>query len=77
MPKRPVARWEAKGGKRFVQLYHDVLGYSYETENGGGTLRPMPDDQAAIQYMERPWGAYGGGPVTVLKSDFPSTRRVN
>ncbi len=78
--KRKIARWEAKGGKQYLELYHDTNAagpyYSYEGNDCGGTLPRQENDEAAIAYMERPWGRGGAGPVTVLRSDFPSTKRV-
>jgi hypothetical protein len=73
---RIIARWEAKGGRRYLVLYVGDLGYFYRGDGCGGGLPAMPNDDAAIEYMERPWGQGGAGPVTVLRSDFPSVRRV-
>lgn len=76
MEKIEVARWEAKGGKRFITLLRDDLGYTYRTnDSGGGNMGVFPNDEAAIAAMEAPWGPRVG-PVTVLTSDFPSTKRV-
>lgn len=73
---RSVARWEAKGGKRFVELFHEGgTSYSYKTDNGGGTGFAFANDVEAIKGMEAPWGPHTG-PVTVLREDFISTKRV-
>lgn len=74
--KRNVARWEVKGGKDFLQLQEENGHYTYTGPTSGGSLPALPNDEAAIAYMERPWGNGGAGPVTVLKSDRPSTKRV-
>lgn len=72
-----IARWAAGGGKRYIELSrHSSGGYSYRGAHSGGCLPAMPDDAAAVAYMERPWGSGGAGPVTVLKADFKSVRRV-
>lgn len=71
--KRLVARWEAKGGKRWLELYHDEFGYSYKFDNGGGGLGSwIPNDDAAIEVMSKP----GNGSLWAMKMDFPSTRLV-
>lgn len=72
-----VARWEAAKGKRFVELRRESDGtYSYKTDGGGGAGFSFASDADAIAWAEKPWGPGGAGPVTVLKSDFPSVRRV-
>ena len=73
--ERLVARWEAKGGKRFVALYRSPTGYHYQADHGGGVCAAFRDDIEAIAAMTKPWGR-DTGPVTVLASDFPSTKRV-
>jgi hypothetical protein len=76
---RTVAEWKTKG-KDFIRLEYstNVHGgyYRYTSNYGGGTLPVMADDKAAIEYMERPWGHGGAGPVTVLLSDRSSLKRV-
>lgn len=67
--KRLVARWEVRGGKRFLELYADEWGYTYTGEDCGGNLGAMTGDAGAIDKME-------AGPVAVLRSDFPSVKRV-
>ena len=68
---RVVARWKAKGGKRWVELYQDSHGYGYKSDNGGGYLGNLGSDDAAVDRMQNVYG-----PVTALKSDFPSTKRT-
>lgn len=75
MNKRIVARWQTRG-KDWLELYHDGAGYSYSGKSCGGTLGAQPDDTAAIAWMERPWGLFGAGPVTVHKADKPTMKRV-
>jgi len=72
--RQEIARWEAKGGKRFVQLYREGDFFFYETDSGGGNVGAS-SEAAAVEAMSAPWGPTVG-PVTVLTSDFPSTRRV-
>jgi hypothetical protein len=72
--RRDIARWEARSGKRFVQLYREGDFYFYETDAGGGSVGARTDEEA-VAAMTAPWGPTVG-PVTVLTSDFPSTRRV-
>jgi hypothetical protein len=71
---RKVARGEAKGGKRWLALYAADDGYHYRMNDGSGWLAAN-DDADALDRMIAPWGP-NTGPVTVLLSDFPSTRRV-
>ena len=81
-----IAKWEAKGGKRFVELHYDGLlntaagpmhNYHYKTDNGGGGLGPeINNHRDAMLAMTNPWGSKYVGQVTILKSDFPSTKRV-
>ena len=73
--ERIVARWEARGGKRFVELYHDGRCYCYRMERDMGVGYSFKNDQEAIEAMEAPWGPHVG-PVTVLKEDFPTTKRI-
>ena len=72
MEKRIVARWEAKGGKRWLELYADATGYGYSGDGCGGNLGALASDADAIAQMEHP--AYGA--VTCLRLDFSSTRRT-
>lgn len=73
---KQIARWEAKGGKRWIALYKDEQGYTYKGDSQGGVLSYQENDANAIAKMEQPWGTGGAGAVTVLKSDFPSVTRV-
>jgi hypothetical protein len=73
---RVVARWETKGGKRWIQLEYHKGCYQYSCDNGGGVLPKHNSDKSAIAYMEEPWDRFGAGPVTLLQMDFPSVRKV-
>ncbi len=70
--RRVVARWEAKGGKRWIELYQDSHGYGYDSDNGGGYLGNLGSDENAIARMEH----LSYGSAASLKADFPSTRRT-
>lgn len=70
--KTIIARWEAKGGKRYIELYRDEFGYGYRGDRCGGNLGALATDADAIAQAEHP--VYGV--VTSLKADFPSTRRL-
>lgn len=70
-----VARWETRGHD-WLSLRRNGASYSYVGNGCGGTLPFMPDDNAAVEWMERPWGKGGAGPVTVLRDDRPSLKRV-
>lgn len=74
MNKRLVARWQTKGND-YLNLFASTTGYYYEGKDCGGNLPTLPNDDAAIAWMERPWNG-GAGPVTVLKTDRPSLQRV-
>jgi len=69
-----VARWETKGND-WLELHRDASGYTYAGRDCGGVLPSMASDAEAIAWMERDWGR-GAGPVTVLRSDRRSLRRV-
>jgi len=71
--KRVVARWEAKGGKRFIELFEENSVYGYTGDGCGGNIGFFGNDDAAIARMEHP--SYGA--VTCLKADFPSTKRIS
>ena len=80
--RRVVARWQTRG-KDFLELYASqseqfgtVYGY---TGNfcGGGLPLTIKTDEAAITWMDNPWGHPDGtGQCTVLRSDRKSLRRV-
>lgn len=72
---RVVAKWEANRGKQFLVLLCDEIGYTYKTLNGGGNLGKLANDQQAIERVLRPWGRDTGA-VTILRSDYPSVKRV-
>ena len=74
MIKRTVARWEVRGGKRFIVLYQEFGYYFYRGDGVMGSIGGVMTDEEAIAWMERPWPQ--AGPATVLKTDFPSLRRV-
>lgn len=76
---KTIASWEVKGGKDYLNLCktdYDI--YFYQGLTCGGVLpQSITDDNLAIEWMENPWGhKLGAGPVTVLKSDRPSLKRV-
>lgn len=71
-----IARYEAKGGKRYLELYRDYEdlrgggpSYSYRGDGCGGNLGYIESDTTAIQKFEE-------RQVACLKSDFPSVKRV-
>jgi len=70
-----IARWETRG-KDYLSLRRDGDNYFYEGNDCGGTLPPCENDKAAIAWMERPWGAGGAGPATVLWFDRTSLKRT-
>ena len=72
---REVAKWSAAKGKRFLTLTCDAMGYAYKTDNGGGYLGRFANDELAIHRVLNPWGKETG-PVTVIRSDFLSIKRV-
>lgn len=47
-----LGRWESTRGKHWVELYKDSLGYTYQSNNGGGNMGSLPDDQTAIKQLE-------------------------
>jgi len=65
-----INRWEARGGKRWLELYFDDRrrNYSYRTDNGGGSLGTV----SMVEALER----LDDGPLQALRADFPSTRMV-
>jgi hypothetical protein len=69
MNKELIAKWEARGGKRYLSLYRDKYGYCYQGEDCGGVLPPFAVDFAAVDYME-------ATAVKVLAYDFPSVKRI-
>lgn len=74
--KTVVASWHGKGND-FVHLYHHQdTGYTFGSSDGGGSLPQMANHDEAIAHMERPWGKGGAGPVTVMKEDVKSLKRV-
>lgn len=70
--KTLIARWEVKGGKRFLNLYQDEFrgkpSYDYEEDNGGGNIGYQPTDQDAINSLALK--------LECFKMDFPSLKRV-
>ena len=71
-----IAEWRTSNGKRFVILWQDDYGFKYTTHDGFGNFGPeIRTIDQAILACEAPWGPKVG-PVTVLKSDFRSVRRV-
>jgi hypothetical protein len=78
MSSRLIASWKTKG-KDYINLYFNedngLKYYHYEGNGCGGALPKLENDDKAIEWMEEPWGK-GAGPVTVLKSDRPSLKRV-
>jgi hypothetical protein len=41
-----IGRWESKGGKYWIELNKDDMGYSYNTNNGGGNIGNVPESSA-------------------------------
>lgn len=66
-----LARWEARGGKRFISLLcRPDNSFFYRGDGCGGNLAAKTYEQA-IAELTGPHGA-----VTVLKADFRSTKQV-
>lgn len=71
-----IARWETKGGQRFVELSRHTNGpFTYRSDDGGGVI-VASSNADAIDCMVRPWDNSGAGPAFLLALDFPSTKRV-
>lgn len=49
--KKIVARWTSKQGRYFIVLFQDELGYSYESDNGGGNFGDISLARA-MNYLE-------------------------
>jgi hypothetical protein len=41
-----VCRWQSRGGKYWVELWHDQFGYFYRTDNGGGFMGEITFQEA-------------------------------
>ncbi len=48
----PIARWQTKKGKNYLELFKDYWGYIYKGNNCGGVLPKLSSDKEAIEYME-------------------------
>jgi hypothetical protein len=71
-----IATWKTSGYD-YLELKRTDVGYAYTGNGCGGTLpTSILSDNDAIAYMERPWSNLGAGPVTVLKTDRPSLKRI-
>ena len=71
-----IAEWKARGGKRFLTLErypsdHTLGGnsYRYSGDGQGGNLGVFSSDDMAVAWFK-------AHQVAVLKSDFPSLKRV-
>lgn len=69
-----VARWEAKGGKKYLELFQhetngEVSGFSYMGSYAGGNLGKLTSRALAIQALE-------SGMLRAMKTDYPSTKRI-
>jgi hypothetical protein len=62
--KPVIARWEAKGGKSYLELYDDG---SYSGTYGGGNTGKTGEE--AIRHLEK-------GVLYAMKLDYPSLRKV-
>lgn len=51
--KTLIARWETRGRKYWLELYEDQFGFSYQMDNGGGSMGYIPrnDALARVQGM--------------------------
>ena len=47
----PIKRWTSLRGKYWLELYKDDLGYTYRTDNGGGSLGKIDNLEDAIQAL--------------------------
>ena len=47
-----IARWESRGGRYWIELYRDAIGYTYSGRECGGSLAALADDAAAIAEIE-------------------------
>ncbi len=75
-----IARWETTGNDWIELIRHEFArgsGYTYRGKGMGGMLGEISNDRDALAWMTAPWGKHGAGPVTVLKTDRPSLRRVH
>lgn len=74
-PQRLVAKWEVKGSKQYLALIEQDGDYFYHSLTSGGYFGKLPNDEIAIKRMVAPWGI-NTGPVTVMKTNYPSLKRV-
>jgi hypothetical protein len=51
--KTLIARWESRGGKDWVELWHDQYGYSYRGNTCRGWLGESTTPEQAVLFMER------------------------
>jgi len=50
MNKKKIAEWRSGSGKYWLELYQDQWGFTYKTDNGGGSIGG--DLQDAIARMQ-------------------------
>jgi hypothetical protein len=53
MDKHLIARWESRGGKDWVELWHDEFGYSYRGNGCRGWFGEGTTLRQAMTFMER------------------------
>lgn len=53
MDKTLIARWESRGGKDWVELWHDEFGYSYQGNGCRGWFGEGTTLRQAMAFMER------------------------
>lgn len=70
-----IARWEARGGKTWLELYEEEVkgkpSYFYRGTDGGGNVGWRDSAQHAIDYLEQ-----RGGAVYHTKQCMPTFKRV-
>jgi hypothetical protein len=50
---KTIARWESRGGKYWVELLLDHMGYTYNSDNGGGVFpQDWTEEQAMVRCTE-------------------------
>lgn len=66
-----IHRWESKGGKNWIELFKEDVGYSYDSSNGGGNLGNITEAQAIqeINKLLKDSKQYDGITM-VLKNSF-------
>ena len=48
-----VNRWKTRGGRYWFELYRDEMGFTYKSDNGGGNLGNISEEQAYQDILSR------------------------